>query len=423
MNENNTVLIKNGHIIDPANNMDSVLDLLIENGKIARISEKIDKNDAEVIDAAGKYVLPGFIDMHVHLRSPGREDEETIVTGSRAAARGGFTSILCMPNTEPPIDNEGLVEFIYKQAAKDASVNVFCAGCITKGRKGKELVEMAKLKQAGAVALTDDGSPVTNSHLMRRALEYSSMVGLRIISHCEDLELSSDGQMHEGYFSTALGLKGIPAQAEEIAICRDISLSKLTGVPVHIAHVSTEGAVDIIRNAKSGGIPVTCETAPHYFTLTDECLKTYDTNFKVNPPIRGEEDVRAIKEGVKDGTIDVIATDHAPHADFEKEMEFDYAPSGIIGLETAVNLSLNAFDIRTILPKFTINPAQILGLPKGTLSIGACADVTIVDLDKKITVDASGFLSKSRNTPFDKWQLDGCVVMTIVGGKVVYNEL
>jgi len=420
---NNSLLIRGGHVVDPANGIDGKRDVLVEDGKISQIAEKIPKNGAELIAAGGKHIFPGFIDMHVHLREPGREDEETIETGTRAAAHGGFTSIVCMPNTEPPIDNEGIVGLIYKQAKLSAAVNVFCAGCISKGRQGKEIVEMGKLKQAGVVALSDDGSPVENSYLMRRALEYSSMFDLRVISHSEELSLNRHGQMNEGYMSTVLGLGGIPSEVEEIGVFREISLSSLTGVPIHIAHVSTAGSVGLIRDAKTRGVKVTCETAPHYFTLTDELLKNYDTNLKVNPPLRTEQDVAAIIGGLKDGTIDVIATDHAPHTDFEKTTEFQYAPCGLIGLETALSLSFNRLplDVNTIVRKFTVNPSRILNLNKGTLSVGADADITIVDLEKEITVDAKKFRSKSRNTPFHNWKLKGAPVVTIVAGKVVFS--
>lgn len=424
---NKNLLIKNGHVISPLDNIDNILDILIENGKIKQISSDLNDNNANIINAKGKYVCPGFIDMHVHLREPGREDEETIETGTQAAARGGFTSVLCMPNTNPPIDNEGLVEFIYKQAKEKAFVNVYCCASITKQRIGKELTEMSMLKKAGAIAISDDGSPVTDSNIMRRALEYSSMCGLRVISHSEDLMLSSGGQMNEGYTSTVLGLKGIPNQAEELMIYRDISLSKLTGVPVHIAHVSTAGSVRLIRDAKKHGIKITCETAPHYFILNDVLLKNYDTNLKVNPPIRTMEDINEIKQGLKDGTIDVIATDHAPHADYEKAMEFNDAPCGIIGLETAVGLALtelvnkNVLDLTTLISKFTQGPSKILDLKKGCLSIGSDADLTIIDLEKEWKVDCKSFLSKSKNTPFDGFNLKGLPVLTIVSGKVVWE--
>lgn len=415
------LLIKGGHVIDPANNIDGVMDLLIEQGKIKEVAPEIDSDGCEVIEAGGKHVCPGFIDMHVHLREPGREDKETITSGTRAAARGGFTTVVCMPNTEPPVDNEGVVEFIYKRAKEQAVTNVYSSACITKGRLGKELVEMGKLKQSGVVALTDDGSPVADISLMRRALEYSAMFDLRIISHSEELSLTQDGLMNESYMSTVLGLTGIPRQAEEIAIYREISLSELTGVPIHIAHVSTAGSVTLIKEAKARGVKVTCETAPHYFSLTDESLRNYDTNLKVNPPIRIASDVAAIKAGLLDGTIDVIASDHAPHTDFEKAMEFAYAACGMVGLETAVSLSLDrlTLPLPDLVTKFTINPSRILNLPKGTLTAGADADVTIIDTKKEVVVDSKSFLSKSKNSPFDKWRLRGAPVMTIVGGKIV----
>ena len=422
------LLIKKGHIIDPLNNIDEILDVLINNGKIAEVSLNIKKGDGiKVVDASNKYVCPGFIDMHVHLREPGREDEETIETGTKAAAHGGFTSVVCMPNTDPAIDNEGMVDFIYKQAKEKGVVNVFCAGCITKGRAGRELTEMEALKDAGAVAVTDDGSPVSDNYVMRRALEYSSMTGLRVISHSEDTVLSSGGQMNEGRMSTNLGLKGIPKAAEELMVYRDISLAKLTGIPIHIAHVSSAGSVELIRNAKKQGIRVTCETAPHYFSLDDSSLKTFDTNLKVNPPIRNTEDVDAIKKGLKDGTIDAIATDHAPHASYEKEVEFNYAPCGLIGLETAVGLCLDTLyhkggmDLKTIVSKFTVGPRKILNISKGAISVGDDADITIFDPKKEWKVKPEEFCSKSRNTPFENWPLKGAIEMTIVGGKVVFQ--
>jgi dihydroorotase len=422
------LLIKGGCIIDPANNKNEILDILVKDGKIEDISKGITQGSAEILDAKGKFVCPGFIDMHVHLREPGREDEETIESGTRAAAHGGFTSILCMPNTQPPIDNEGIVEFIYKQAKEKGLVNVFCSGCITKGRAGKELVEMAILKKAGIVAVTDDGSPVVDSNIMRKALEYSSMCGVRVISHAEELSLGTGGQMNEGYTSTVLGLKGIPSSAEDIMVYREISLSRLTGVPIHITHVSTAESVRLIRQAKRDGISVTCDTTPHYFTLCDTSLKSYDTNLKVNPPIRSSDDVIAIKEGLKDGTIDAIATDHAPHADYEKKVEFNDAPCGLVGLETAFGLCMTelvhkgVIDTQTLVSKLTVNPGRILDVPKGTLSIGKDADITIFNPEKEWTVNSDEFSSKSRNTPFNGFKLKGVVTTTIVGGKIVYKN-
>ena len=422
------LLIKNGHVIDPVNKIDGIRDLLIAGGKIAKIAARVEAGDAEVLDVTGKYVCPGFIDMHVHLREPGREDEETIASGTRAAAHGGFTTVLCMPNTQPPLDNEGLVDFIYKRARDNGVVNVYCAGCITKGRAGRELAEMAALKEAGAIAVTDDGSPVINSQLMRYALEYSAMCGVRVICHSEDMTLSSGGQMNEGYMATVLGLKGIPQAAEENMIYRDIQLARLTGVPVHIAHVSTAGSVELIRRAKADGVKVTCETAPHYFTLDDSALREYDTNLKVNPPIRSVMDVVAIKQGLKDGTIDAIATDHAPHADYEKAMEFNLAPPGLVGLETAVGLALDKLvnsgfmDINTLVARFTAGPRRILNISPGTLTAGAPADITILDLKKKKIIKKEEFCSKSHNTPFNNWTLQGAVMAVVVGGDIVWHE-
>ena len=422
------LLIKNGHVIDPVNEIDGRRDILISGGRIEKIASVVEDKEAETIDAAGQYVCPGFIDMHVHLREPGREDEETIASGTRAAAHGGFTTILCMPNTEPPVDNEGLVDFVYKQARDKGVVNVYCAGCITKGRAGKELVEMAALKEAGVIAVTDDGSPVADSQLMRCALEYSAMCGLRVICHSEDMVLSSGGQMNEGYMATVLGLKGIPNAAEENIVYRDILLAKLTGVPVHIAHVSTAGSVELIRRAKADGVKVTCETAPHYFALDDSALKTYDTNLKVNPPIRSVADVNAVRQGLKDGAIDAIATDHAPHADHEKEMEFSLAPPGLIGLETAVGLALDKLvnsgfmDINTLVARFTAGPRGILNISQGALTVGASADITFLDINKQKKVNKKEFYSKSGNTPFDGWMLRGAVAGVMVGGNIIFHS-
>jgi len=423
-----SLLIKNGHVIDPVNNIDEKMDILVQDGEIAKLSKDIKGGDSEIIDAKDKYVCPGFIDMHVHLREPGREDKETIESGTKAAARGGFTCVLCMPNTQPPIDNEGIVEYVYKQAREKGSVKVYCAACITKGRAGKELTEMEMLARAGAIALTDDGGSVADTQIMRRAMEYSSMCNLRIIAHSEDPSLSTGGQMNEGYTSTVLGLKGIPAAAEELMVYRDISLSKLTGVPIHITHISTKGTVELIRNAKKSGIKVTCDTTPHYIALTEESLKTYDTNFKVNPPLRSKEDVVSIIEGLKDGTIDAIATDHAPHTDYEKDSEFNDAPCGMIGLETAVGICLNelvqkgVINISTLVSKFTKGPREILRISNGAILEGRDADITILDLDKEWIVDKKKFQSKARNTPFDTWKLKGAATMTIVAGKVVHSE-
>jgi dihydroorotase len=421
------LLIKNGRVIDPANKIDDTLDILIENDKIAGINKQISDSKADIIDATRLIVAPGFIDMHVHLREPGREDKETIQTGSWAAAAGGFTSIACMPNTDPINDNESVTEFILNQAKKEAVVNIFPIAAVTKGSQGEELSEIGGLKQAGAVALSDDGLPVSNSRVMRRALEYSKMFNLVVINHCEDLNLSDKGVMHEGYYSTLTGLRGIPAASEEVMIARDITLVGFTGGNYHIAHLSTKGALELLVQAKKKMLNVTAEVTPHHFTLTDESLITYDTNYKMKPPLRSKEDVKALIKGIKDGYIDAIATDHAPHLYDEKNVEFDYAPFGIIGLETAVPLILDKLffnakiDLNSIISMLTINPARILRIDKGTLSIGAKADITILNLNKIQTINADQFLSKSRNTPFNGMKLKGSVEMTIVNGKLVWN--
>ncbi|MCK4436724.1 dihydroorotase [bacterium] len=421
------LLIKGGRVIDPAGGLDKVSDLLIENGKIVALKKKISNKGAGAIEAKGKVVCPGLVDMHVHLREPGREDEETIETGTRSAAAGGFTSVACMANTTPVIDNQGTVEFIYSQARKTGAVNVYPIGSVTKGLRGEELSEIGELKHSGVVAISDDGEPVRNSEVMRRALEYAKMFDLPIISHCEDKDLSAEGVMNEGYSSTLLGLVGIPREAEEVMVARDISLAHLAGSHIHIAHISTAKSVQLVRQAKAGGIKVTCETAPHYFSLTDEAVRTFDTNTKMNPPLRTAGDVEAIKEGLKDGTIDVIATDHAPHTIVEKEVEYNLAPFGIIGLETALPLVLKAVEegfltLTDAIAKMSINPAKILGIGKGTLSVGADADVAIIDLSKERTVRPEEFQSKSRNSPFIGWKLKGVASTTIVGGKIVMKD-
>lgn len=421
------LLIKGGRLIDPDSGLEEVSDLLIEGGKIAAIGKKISAEGAEVIEVGGRVVAPGLIDMHVHLREPGQEDKETMRTGTRAAARGGFTAVACMPNTDPVIDNQGMVKFIYSQAKKTGLVSVFPIGSITKDLRGEELAEIGELKKAGVVAISDDGKPVENAEVMRRALEYAQMFDLPVISHCEDKNLKGKGVMHEGYFSTILGLPGIPAASEEVAVARDLELVKLSGGYLHIAHVTTARSVEMIRQAKSRGVRVTCETAPHYFSLTDAAVKDFDTNTKMNPPLRTEKDVEAIKEGLQDGTIDVIATDHAPHTVVEKEVEYSLAPFGIIGLETALPLVLKLVeeDFLTLMEavaKMSINPANILGIPKGVLRVGEDADITIIDPGKEWEVTTEEFQSKSRNSPFIGWKMKGAAVMTIVGGRVIMKE-
>jgi dihydroorotase len=418
------ILIKNGNVIDPANKVDEKLDLLVADGKIYKIGKpgSLPASGNQVIDAAGKFVVPGLIDMHVHLREPGFEYKETIATGTASAKAGGFTSVCCMPNTNPVNDNRSVTEFIVAQA-RSASTHVFPIGAITKGSKGEELAEIGELHAAGCVAISDDGKPVMNASMMRRAMEYSRIFDMLVISHCEDSTLSFKGVMNDGIVSTELGLRGIPRAAEDVMTARDISLAELTGGRLHIAHVSTAGSVRLIRDAKARGVKVTAETCPHYFSLTEEAVRGYNTMAKMNPPLRTGDDVAAVKQGLKDGTIDVIATDHAPHAMDEKSGEFDYAPFGVIGLETALGLTLKlvqegVFSLTEAIRKLSVNPALILKLDKGTLSVGADADITMIDLNEDWTVDASQFKSKSKNTPFDGWKLRGKAVWTIMGVKI-----
>ena len=418
------ILIKNGLIIDPANKIEEKLDLLVSDGKIAKLGKpgSLSMNDAKVIDAMGRIVVPGLIDMHVHLREPGFEYKETIATGAAAAHAGGFTSICCMPNTNPVNDNRSVTEFILSQA-KQAPAQVFPIAAITKGSKGEALTDIAELLSAGCVAVSDDGKPVLNSAIMRKAMENAKKYDFLIISHCEDADLAGKGVMNEGTVSSELGHRGIPNTAEDIMVSRDIALAELTGCRLHIAHVSTAGSVRMVRDAKSRGVKVTAETCPHYFSLTDEAVRKYDTLAKMNPPLRTAADVAAIKQGLKDGTIDVIATDHAPHSTEEKSKGFDSAPFGIIGLETAVGLSLKLVDegalsLAEVVRKLSFNPASVLKLKIGTLSPGADADITIIDLAEEWTVDSSCFKSKSRNTPFNGWKLKGRAMQTIVGGRL-----
>jgi dihydroorotase len=423
-----SLLIKNGRVIDPSSRTDETLDILIENGKIKAISPRIDLKEAEIIDASRLVVAPGFIDMHVHLREPGEEHKEDIATGSLAAARGGFTSICCMPNTRPPNDNSGITEYIIAEARKRAVVNIYPVAAITRGLAGEELTDMADLSQAGAIAFSDDGQPVANSLVMRRALEYSLLLDKLIIDHCEDKNLSMGGVMHEGEISLRLGLSGMPAAAEEIMIARDIILAQLTRARLHVAHLSTKGGIELVRLAKKKGIPVTAEVTPHHLILSDENLVNYNPNFKVNPPLRSAEHRQALLEGLKDGTIDVIATDHAPHTPEEKDVEFDLAPFGLIGLETAVSLMLDRFvhkniiSLERLIDLMSCRPAQLLGLKnKGRIAPGADADLTILNLRQEVVIDVERFASKSRNCPFHGWKLKGAVAFTIVGGKIVYR--
>ena len=420
--------ISNGNIINGKGGVFLGKDILIEKDRIVEIGTNLSKKVHRVIDATDMWVIPGLIDAHCHLREPGFEYKEDIVSGTRSAAAGGFTSIACMPNTEPAIDNAAMVQYIKLKSASEGKVRVYPIAAITQGRKGKHIAEMGEMKKAGAVALSDDGDPVSDANVMRLALEYAKQFGLLIISHCEDKSLVADGVMNEGYVSTILGLKGITRAAEEVMVARDVILSEITGAPIHIAHVSTAGAVDIIRHAKSRGIPVTCETAPHYFSATDEWVENYDTNAKVNPPLRTQRDVEAIKEGLRDGTIDIIATDHAPHHIDEKEVEFNLAANGISGFETAFSLSYThlvdtgLLSLEELVAKLSTTPAQILGIPGGVLDIGLPADITIVDTKREYIVNRDKFYSKGKNTPFHGKKLKGKVIYTIVGGKVVYDK-
>jgi dihydroorotase len=420
------ILIKNGRVIDPAQGLDEVTDLLIKDGKVAQVGKNL-KGEGEVIDASGLLVTPGLIDLHVHLRDPGQEYKEDIVSGTRAAAAGGFTAVACMPNTNPVNDSKAITLYIRRKAAEEGSVRVYPVGSITKGLKGESLSEMGELKDAGCVAVSDDGKPVTSGELMRRAMEYSRPFGLPVIAHSEDLSLVGEGVMNDGFVATELGLKGIPWVAEDAMIARDVMLAEFTGAHLHVAHVSTRGAVEIIRQAKKKGVNVTCEATPHHFTLTEDAVRGYDTNAKMNPPLRSAEDVAGIRAGLADGTIDAIATDHAPHHLDEKNVEFNIALNGIVGLETALPLTLrlvqeNVLPLTAAIARLTSGPAKALNLPGGTLAAGAPADVTVIDPALEWTVDAQKLNSKSKNTPFDGWKMKGAAVVTIVGGKVVWRR-
>ena len=429
------IIINNGRIIDPSQGIDGTGDIFIENGKIREIRTPappplskggrrgVSAPDLRTIDASGLLIIPGLIDMHVHLREPGFEYKETIKTGTAAAVRGGFTTVCCMPNTFPVNDNASVTEFIKRKASQEGCCSVLPIGAITKGQKGEELAEIGTMRNEGCVAFSDDGQPVMNSLIMRRALEYSKAFNVPIISHCEDLTLSEDGVMNEGLLSITLGLKGIPVEAEQIMIFRDILLAEMTGGKLHIAHVSTEGSVNLIRDAKQRGVHVTAETCPHYFSLTEEAVKGYNTNAKVNPPLRTARDTKAIKEGLRDGTIDAIVTDHAPHHTDEKLREFDMAPFGISGLDTALSLSLKLVNegvltLSQLIERMALSPARILGIDRGTLRTGSDADLVIMDLNKEFMVEPERFISKGRNTPFAGWRLEGMPVFTTYKGKL-----
>jgi len=431
------IAIKGGHIIDPSQATDWIGDIFIDNGRIKEVRKQSatlrslgkggqsgrDDPGFRTIDAKGMFVLPGLIDMHVHLREPGFEYKETICTGTLAAVKGGFTAVCCMPNTFPVNDNASVTEFIKRKASQEGHCMVFPIGAITKSQKGIELAEIGTMRDEGCIAFSDDGQPVMNSLIMRRALEYSKAFNVPVISHCEDTTLSESGVMNEGLLSVTLGLKGIPAESEQIMIFRDIVLAELAGGRLHIAHVSTEGSVNLIRSMKERGSNVTAETCPHYFSITEEAVKGYDTNAKVNPPLRTARDVAAIKEGLRDGTIDVIATDHAPHHRDEKLREFDMAPFGISGLETAVSLSLSLVDegvltMSQLVEKMATNPARIMQIEQGTIKTDAEASLVLIDRNKKYTVEAQKFVSKGKNTPFEGCILKGKPVLTICRGKI-----
>lgn len=421
-----TIVIKGGHVIDPGR-WNGPADVVIENGKIARLGPRLSTPDgATVIQAAGRLVMPGFVDVHVHFREPGFEYKETIESGVAAAVAGGFTSVCCMPNTNPVNDNQSITEFILERARAAGLAHVFPIGAITKGSEGKELAEIGDLRRAGCVAISDDGRPVMNSLVMRRAMEYALAFNIPVVDHCEDIHLSEGGCMNEGLVSTELGLPGIPPAAEDVMVARNLSLAELTGARLHLAHISTAGSVRMVREAKARGIRVTAEACPHHFTLTEELARGYNTHAKMNPPLRTWQDVQAIKEGLKDGTIDVIATDHAPHAPQEKQQEFTEAPFGIVGLETALPLTLGLveegiLDLETAVSKLTVRPAEAFGLAKGTLAVGADADVVLVDPQMQWEVDPARFRSKSRNTPFAGWKVKGLVTTTLVGGRIVFE--
>ncbi|GMV49306.1 MAG: Dihydroorotase [Nitrospirae bacterium] len=420
------LLIKGGQVIDPGR-FNGIGDVLIENGKISAVAPTLPTPaGATVIQAAGRLVLPGFVDLHVHFREPGFEYKETIQSGTAAAVAGGFTSVCAMPNTNPVNDNQSITEFMLERAKAAGTARLYPIGAITKGSEGKELAEIGDLRRAGCIAISDDGRPVMNSLVMRRAMEYARAFDIPVVDHCEDLHLSEGGCMNEGLISTELGLPGIPSAAEDVMVARNVSLTELTGARLHLAHISTAGSVRMVREAKSRGLRVTAEACPHHFTLTEEVTRGYNTLAKMNPPLRTWQDVQAIKDGLRDGTIDVIATDHAPHASQEKQQQFTEAPFGIVGLETALPLTLalveeGVLSLEGAVEKLATAPAKAFSLPAGTLAVGAPADVAIVDPKTQWEVDPARFRSKSRNTPFAGWKVKGQVTTTIVGGRVVFD--
>ena len=421
------LLIKNGRVVDPDSGRDGLSDVLIEDGRIAAVDMGIEAPDAEVRDASGLIVAPGFLDIHVHLREPGIEHAETIETGARAAAAGGFTSVCCMPNTIPVNDSPTVTSFIVERARRKAIVNVFPIGAITKGSEGEQLAEIGAMKEAGAVAVSDDGLPVMNSGLMRRAMQYAGSFDMTVIDHCEDLNLSLGGDIHEGAQAVRLGLGGIPSSSEDVMVARDAILSEATGAKCHIAHISTRNSIAIVRHARKLGIPITCEVSPHHFTLADTDIPGYDSHYKMRPPLRAERDIEAAIEGLVDGVIDAIATDHAPHTGNMKAQEFERCPFGVTGLETAVGLSLKrlvhpgTISLMRMVELFTTGPAKVIGLEQGTLRKGGAADITILDLEREWTFDAAKSHSKSKNSPFDRREFRGGPAETIVGGKTVWS--
>ncbi len=424
------LLIKHGRVVDPSQRLDAGLNVLVADGKVARLAERIEDRDAEVLDATGLVVAPGFIDPHVHLREPGFEYKETIASGATAAAAGGFTAVCCMPNTRPANDNAAVTEFIRSRAVATGLARVYPVGAVSKNLEGGELAEMGEMARAGAVAFSDDGKPVHNGYLMRRALEYASLFNAPVIDHCEDSTLVAGGVMHEGAVSTRLGLRGIPAASEEVMVARDVALAQLTGGYLHVAHISTRGGLERVREGKASGATVTCEATPHHLALTDQAVadSSYDTDTKMNPPLRSADHVEALIRAVLDGTVDCFATDHAPHHADEKALEFDLAPFGVVGLETAVPVTYDLMVRRHKLPLrlfvalWSANAARLLRLPGGTLKVGSPADITLLDLDARATVNPDRFRSLSRNTPFAGQRLRGWPAATVVGGRVVWKR-
>ena len=424
------LLIKHGRVVDPTQRLDEGLWVLVVDGKVARLAERIDDRDAEVLDATGLVVAPGFVDVHTHLREPGFEYKETVATGSSAAVAGGFTAVCCMPNTQPVNDNAAVTEFIRGRAVAAGLARVYPIGAVSKGLQGEELAEMGEMARAGAVAFSDDGKPVHNAYLMRRALEYAQLFGVPVVDHCEEPSLAAKGVMHEGAVATRLGLRGIPAASEEVMVARDVVLAELTGGRLHVAHVSTSGGLDRVREGKAKGIAVTCEVTPHHLALTDQAVadSEYDTDTKMNPPLRSPDHVAALLQGVQDGAVACLATDHAPHHADEKVLEFDLAPFGIVGLETAVPVTYDLLvrrhklPLRMFIALWSSNPARVFGLPGGSLKVGSPADITLLDLEARLTVNPDRFRSLSRKTPFAGQRLKGWPAATLVGGKAVWRR-